>query len=72
MKELEGKKLLIIGASNAEVDVVKIAQSLGCYVIVTDVREGSAFPAKLVADEAWNISWTDYDALEKVGLAENI
>lgn len=65
MKELEGKKLLIIGASNAEVDVVKIAQSLGCYVIVTDVRSGNAFPAKLVADEAWNISWTDYVALEK-------
>lgn len=65
MKELEGKKLLIIGASNAEVDVVKIAQSLGCFVIVTDVRSGKAFPAKLVADEAWDISWTDYDALEK-------
>ena len=65
MKELKGKKLLIIGASNAEVDVVKIAQSLGCYVIVSDMRSGSAFPAKLVADEAWDFSWTDYDALEK-------
>ncbi len=65
MKELEGKKLLIIGASNSEVDVVKIAQSLGCYVIVTDFRSGKDFPAKTVADEAWDISWTDYDALEK-------
>lgn len=65
MKELEGKKLLIIGASNGEVDVIKIAQSMGCYVIVTDFRTGKDFPAKPVADEAWDISWTDYDALEK-------
>ena len=65
MKDLEGKKLLLIGASNGEVDVVKIAQSMGCYVIVTDFRTGKDFPAKDVADEAWDISWTDYDALEK-------
>lgn len=65
MKELEGEKLLLIGASNSEVDVAKIAQSLGCYVIVTDFRTGKDFPAKDVADEAWDISWTDYDALEK-------
>jgi biotin carboxylase len=65
MKELENKKLLVIGASNGEVDVVKIAQSMGCYVIVTDFRTGKDFPAKLVADEAWEISWTDYDALEQ-------
>ena len=65
MSELLGKKLLLIGASNGEVDVVKIAQSLGCYVIVTDSRSGKDFPAKDVSNEAWDISWTDYDALEK-------
>lgn len=65
MKEFEGKKLLVLGGSNAEVDVVKIAQSLGCYVIVTDhYTDKSVIPAKLIADEAWNISWTDYDSLE--------
>ena len=72
MKELEGKKLLVIGASNSEVDVVKIAQSLGCYVIVTDYRSGKDFPAKPVADEAWDISWTDYDALEKKCRENNV
>lgn len=66
MKELEGRKLLVLGGSYAEVDVVKIAQSLGCYVIVTDqYTEVNVIPAKLIADEAWNISWTDYDILEK-------
>lgn len=65
MKELEGKKLLILGKSKAEVDVVKIAQSLGCYVIVTDqYTNDKETPAKFVADEYWDISWTDYDVLE--------
>ena len=64
MKEFEGKKLLVLGGSNAEVDVVRIAQSLGCHVIVTDqYTDKNIIPAKFVADEAWNISWTDYDAL---------
>lgn len=66
MKELEGKRLLILGKSKAEVDVVKIAQSYGCYVIVTDqYTNDKETPAKFVADESWDISWTDYDMLEK-------
>lgn len=66
MKEFEGKKLLVLGGSNAEVDVVKIAQSMGCYVVVTDqYTKPEVIPAKFVADEAWNISWTDYDTLEE-------
>ena len=66
MKELEGKKLLILGKSKAEVDVVKIAQSLGCYVIVTDqYTDDKETPAKFVADEYWDISWTNYDVLEQ-------
>jgi biotin carboxylase len=60
------KKLLILGASNAEVHVVKIAQLMGYYVIVTDYyTDTNIIPAKFIADEAWNISWTDYDELEK-------
>lgn len=60
------KKLLIIGSSNAEVDVIKIAQSMGYYVITTDYyTDKNIIPAKFVADEAWNISWVDYDTLEQ-------
>lgn len=66
MRELEGKRLLVLGKSNAEVDVVKIAQSLGCYVIVTDqYTDIKETPARFVADEAWDISWTNYDELEQ-------
>lgn len=60
------KKLLILGSSNAEVDVVKIAQSMGYYVISTDhYTDDNVIPAKFVANEAWNISWTNYDELEQ-------
>lgn len=60
------KKLLIIGSSNAEVNVIKIAQSMGYYVITTDYyTDKNLAPAKDIADEAWDISWTDYDELEK-------
>lgn len=59
------KKLLILGASNAEFNVVKTAKSMGYYVIVTDYHtDYNLSPAKLIADEAWNISWSDFDALE--------
>lgn len=59
------KKLLVLGKSNTEVSVVKVAQSCGCYVIVTDqYTQPEITPARLVANEAWNISWTDYDTLE--------
>lgn len=60
------KKLLILGSSNAEVGTIKIAQSMGYYVITTDYyTDPNIIPAKFVADEAWNISWLDYDQLEK-------
>lgn len=59
------KKLLILGASIAEVNVVKAARSMGYYVIVTDYNTDlNLSPAKVVADEAWNISWSDYAELE--------
>lgn len=60
------KKLLILGATTNEIDVVKIAQKMGFYVIVTDLHtEWNYSPAKYVANEAWNISWSDIDELAK-------
>ncbi len=61
-----GKKLLILGATAGEISLVQRAQKLGAYVIVTDNHEDWALaPAKNVADEAWNVSWSDLDTLEK-------
>lgn len=60
---LKGKKLLILAASHNEVPLVKRAKELGVYTIVTDYYDVDKSPAKKVADEYWNISWSDTEAL---------
>lgn len=74
MKEiLKGKRLLILGATPSEVTLVKRAQSFGVYVIVTDNHtDYSLSPAKYYADEVWDISWSDVDALEKKCIERNV
>ena len=58
------KRLLILGAYYTELEIINRAKSMGFYTIVTDNHENPMLsPAKKVADEAWNISWTDIDAL---------
>lgn len=58
------KKLLILGAYYTEIKIIERARALGYYTIVTDNHTDSMLsPAKAVADEAWNISWTDIDKL---------
>lgn len=66
MKELEGKKLLVLGGSATSIDIVKAAQALGVYVIVTDYYDTRRSPAKLVADEYWNESIIDYDKIRSL------
>lgn len=62
---LNGKKLLILGATPSEVEIIKRAHEFGVYVIVTDNNpDRSISVAKNYADEAWDISWSDLDALE--------
>ena len=45
------------------VDPVLRAKSMGIYTIATDWHEFEKSPAKQVADDYWNISLMDYDAL---------
>lgn len=72
-KILEGKKLLILGATTNEIALVKRAQLFGAYVIVTDNHENYELaPAKYVADEAWNISWSDIDTLEQRCISQGV
>ena len=63
MKELEGKKLLVLGGGATSRDIVNMAHSMGAYVIVTDYYDTHRSPAKLIADEYWDISINDYDTL---------
>lgn len=55
--KLNGKKLLILGATAGEISLVERAQTHGVYVIVTDNHtDYTLAPAKKVADEAWDVS----------------
>ena len=65
LETLRGKKLLILVGGLNLVTLVERAKELGVYTIVTDYYEIEKSPAKLVADEYWNISWDDIDTLEK-------
>lgn len=67
------KKLLILGGNYTEIEIVKRSQKLGYYTIVTDNHEDwTLSPAKQIADEGWNISWSDVDILEKKCREEKI
>jgi biotin carboxylase len=58
---MEKKKLLILGSDYGTLDTVHEAHKMGLHVIVTDTMATS--PARVAADETWNISTTDIDAL---------
>ena len=65
MESLVGKKLLILGGNFLSKDIVVAAKELGVYTIVTDWYDVDRSPAKLIADEDWNISTTDFFTLAK-------
>lgn len=67
------KKILILGGNYVEIEIVTRAKSMGYYTIVTDNHEDwSLSPAKMIADEGWNISWSDIDSLELKCVSENV
>lgn len=68
------KRLLILGASAHEAEVVKRAKQLGYYVIVTDNNKNpeADSPAKFEADLAWDISWADTEALAAACTDNNV
>ncbi len=61
--DLKGKKLLVLGGNAISCEIVKAARDLGVYVIVTDWNRYEDSPAKQIADEYWNDSLMDYEAL---------
>lgn len=60
------KKLLILGGRPiGSTEMVNEAHRHGYYVIVTDYLPRLESPAKIIADECWDISTADVDVLEK-------
>ncbi len=71
--DLAGKKLLVLGAYNTEVEIINAARKMGVYTIVTDNHtDWTQAPAKYVADEAWDISWSDTNALAEMCRSRNV
>lgn len=61
MKDLSGKKLLVLGGGSASTNVVKFAHEMGVKTYVVDYLNGGE--AKDIGDEQAVISTVDYDML---------
>lgn len=57
------KKLLILSGASVHVKVVKQAQRMGIYTIVTDYLPVGDSPGKMTADEYWDIDINDVETL---------
>lgn len=68
----KGKKLLILGGAYVHSKIVEAAKRLGIYTTVTDYLQPEKSPAKLIADEHWEIDITNVDDIversKKVGI----
>lgn len=68
--DFKNKKLLMLGANPETANIVKVAQGLGVYTIVTDYNPDA--PAKKVADKSYNIDAMDVKALYNMALEEKV
>ncbi len=63
MKELTGKKLLIVGGAFQHCKIVEAAKRMGVITYVTDFLPPEKAPAKQIADHYWMHNITDYDEI---------
>lgn len=67
-----GKRLLVLGGSRISGEIVKKAQSLGVYTMVTDWYEEGKSPSKKIADKSFMTSTTDMQGMQKLIKDEKI
>jgi len=60
---LARKTLLILGGAYVHCKLVKAAKDMGIYTIVTDYLDPKDSPAKVIADEHWEIDIFDVDGI---------
>ena len=70
--DIYGKRLLILGGTSASLDLVRAAQSMGVYTVVTDEADPSERVSKRIADESCMVSTTDIAGLKKLVREKNI
>lgn len=72
-EEVKGKKLVVIGGAVIDLNIVNVAHDMGAYVITTDRNtDYCKSPAKLASDEAWDIDYSDFDAVAEKCLKEKV
>ena len=72
-ENLQGKKLLIVGADVNDIEIVRTAQSMGIYTIAMDwSTDYNKSPAKKIANEAWDMNYRDVDAVAQRCIAEQV
>lgn len=61
---LKGKKLLMIGSDSSNFNIIEAAHEMGVSVIAVDgITDYSKAPAKTAADAAWDLDYSDLDAI---------
>lgn len=66
------KNLLMLGTAKGSKEILLEAKNRGYYTIVTDYLEPKESRGKLLSDEYWMISTSDFDTLEKKCKEKNI
>ena len=61
--DLEGKKLLVMGGIQLSCEIIRKAQEMGIFVAVADYNKVEDSPGKQIADQAFQVSTTDVDAM---------
>ena len=72
-EDLKGKRLLILGASPNECEIVNAAREMGVYTITTDNHTNwDDAPAKKLSDEAWDVSWAEIPTLKEKAIERKV
>ena len=66
MNQLKGKHLLILGGDTLSADIIRAAKKEGVFTTVIDWHPVDISPSKLLADQYFNISIKDYDAVDQL------
>lgn len=73
MDRVKGKRLLVISSDSSDIAFVKAAKEMGVYVVCCDrYCDWEISPAKKIADDAWNIDYTDTEQVVQKCREEHI
>ena len=72
MENLKGKRLLILGDTKIQCELISAEKKLGVHTIVTDYNEPKDSPGKQICDESYMVSCTDVDAVVDLIKEKNI